>query len=50
MIYTNNFLKAKDYEDVDKEELQKKIETQWDKFVTKDLPAIKEAIDLNKLE
>lgn len=49
-IYKNDFLKAKDYEDVDKEELQKKIENQWNKFVTKDLLAIREAIDLNKLE
>lgn len=48
-IYKNDFLKAKDYEDVDKEELQKKIENQWNKFITKDLPAIKEVIDISKL-
>ena len=49
-IYTNNFLRPKDYEDVDKEELERKIKDRWDKFVTKDLSAIKEAIDLNKLK
>ena len=48
-IYKNDFLKAKDYEDVDKEELQKKIENRWNKFITKDLPAIKESIDISKL-
>ena len=43
-IYRKQLLNRQDYEDADPEALAEKVHTQWNRFLTQDLPAIREAI------
>jgi hypothetical protein len=44
VIYKKQFLSPTDYEDADIEGLAKKVEFEWNKFLTEDLPAIRGAL------
>ncbi len=43
-IYKRQFLASSDYEDADLENLTKKVQTEWNKFLIEDLPAIRQAL------
>jgi hypothetical protein len=43
-IYRRFFLKQRDYEDADLESLAEKVKAGWQRFLTQDLPAIREAL------
>lgn len=43
-IYDKAFLKAKDYEDANREQLEKQIRKQWTEFMSNDLPRIVEVV------
>ena len=43
-VYVRRFLARRDYEDADLETLTEKVKAEWEKFVSQDLPAIREAI------
>ena len=43
-IYNRTLLTTRDYEDTDPDGLVKKVETEWKKFVSQDLPAIRKVI------
>ena len=43
-IYKQRLLTQRDYEDADVETLTEKVQTQWKRFLGRDLPAIREAI------
>jgi len=48
-IYSKDFLRAKDYEDIDKEDLEKKIQNKWYEFIMNDFQRISISINLNEL-
>ena len=43
-IYRKQLLTRQDYEDADSEAMIEKVRTQWNRFLTQDLPSIREAI------
>lgn len=43
-IYDKTFLKARDYEDANSEQLEKQIRKQWSEFMSNDLPRIVEVV------
>lgn len=47
-IYSRSFLKARDYEDADDEQLEKEIQKRWVEFTSGDLPKIIEVVKEEK--